>query len=204
MVSMGTQHAMENCSHQKADTCIVLHLQDALMGGLRNILVRSLDTYVLVILISVYHKLTDQYPGTELWLLFGIGRKLTYYHSNTVCQHLGRPTSEEILLFHSITDCDTFSYLYGTGKRTVQKAWMVYPDMTKQFQKALTHPFHDFSEGEMNTLERFIILCYDNTSDLISVNECRKTLFCRNRSLENTLPTQVSSFILWLKLLISM
>jgi len=49
----------------------------------------------------------------------------------------------------------------------------------------------EISELTMKTLERFVVVLYDCTSDIMSVNDSRKYLFTfKSRSLENLPPTQ--------------
>ena len=45
----------------------------------------------------------------------------------------------------------------------------------------------------MSTLERFVVLLYDRTSDITMINDCRKQLFTRkSRILENLPPTKAA------------
>ena len=49
----------------------------------------------------------------------------------------------------------------------------------------------DMSEATMALLERFVVLLYDRTSDIMNVNDARKQLFTqKSRSLENLPPSQ--------------
>ena len=48
----------------------------------------------------------------------------------------------------------------------------------------------EISETAMSTLEHFVVLLYDHTSDLQPVNDARKQQFTqKSRSLENITPT---------------
>ena len=50
---------------------------------------------------------------------------------------------------------------------------------------------NETSDMVMETLERFVVLLYDHTSDIMNVNDSRKYLFTqKTRSLENLPPTQ--------------
>ena len=49
----------------------------------------------------------------------------------------------------------------------------------------------NISDLSLSLLERFVVLLYDRTSDLLMVNDARKRLFTqKSRSLENIPPTQ--------------
>ena len=48
-------------------------------------------------------------------------------------------------------------------------------------------------EESMSLLERFVVLMYDRTSDIMEVNEARKQLFAhKGRTFENIPPTQAA------------
>ena len=45
------------CNHEEADTHIMLHVKDTVQTGMRQIMIRTVDTDVVVIAISIVHKL---------------------------------------------------------------------------------------------------------------------------------------------------
>ena len=82
-----------------------------------------------------------------------------------------------------------FQHLEEEGKRY---AWKVFPDVRKAFEDLILVE-NDISESSLLLLERFVVLLYDRTSDLMGVNDARKWLFTeRSRSLENIPPTQAA------------
>ena len=49
----------------------------------------------------------------------------------------------------------------------------------------------ELSEDNLRVIERFIVLMYDRTSPLMTVNECRRSMFTKKgRSVESIPPTQ--------------
>ena len=48
----------------------------------------------------------------------------------------------------------------------------------------------ELKQEHLETIERFVILWYDLTSRLSSINDCRRSLFSKGRNLENIPPTQ--------------
>jgi hypothetical protein len=48
---------MESCNHEEADTRIFVHGKDALQRGAKNVLIRTVDTDVVVIVISQFSTL---------------------------------------------------------------------------------------------------------------------------------------------------
>ena len=85
--------AMGNCNHEEADTRMVVHLINALENGLNSIVVCTVDTDVIVILISEFHTIQEVHPEADILIAFGTGKNIRYYHTNTVCGNLGRDKS---------------------------------------------------------------------------------------------------------------
>lgn len=64
--------------------------------------------------------------------------------------------------------------------------------MTEAFNE-LMQMQGDVSELSKSLLERFVVLMYDRTSDIMEVNEARKQLFTqKSRALENIPPTKAA------------
>ena len=57
-------HFLQDCDHEEADTRIALHLYDAINHGARNILVRTVDTDVIVILIRLFCDINTRTTAT--------------------------------------------------------------------------------------------------------------------------------------------
>ena len=185
---------MSECTHEEADTRIVVHLQHAVERGAKKILVRTVDTDVVVILVGQLPSLLLDYPDIDIWVAFGMGKNFCHYNINSICRNLGEDKSRALPLFHAYTGCDTTSCFLGKGKKSAWKVWKSHPDLTQAFLHLVNHPFQevDSSSAHIRCLERFTILMYDVTSNLISINEARRELFCKKRrNLENIPPTQV-------------
>ena len=76
----GDKVQIEPCSHEEADTRLVLHLLDAAHAGHEKIMIRTCDTDVVVIILS---KLASIQMAREVWISFGVGKHhcSTYYCS---------------------------------------------------------------------------------------------------------------------------
>ena len=66
---------MANCNHEEADTRIVIHVYDALERGAKKVMVRTVDTDVVVILIGQFYNIVGQYSEAEIWVAFGTGKQ---------------------------------------------------------------------------------------------------------------------------------
>ncbi|CAB4035539.1 Hypothetical predicted protein, partial [Paramuricea clavata] len=63
---------MTDCTHEEADTRIVVHILHAIqVEEAKTVLVRTVDTDVLVILVGKLHDLKEVQPELDLWLAFG-------------------------------------------------------------------------------------------------------------------------------------
>lgn len=206
MVSHGSQHLMGQCSHEEADTRIVVHIRHALEGGAQSILVRTVDTDVVVILIGKLHDLLGYNPQADIWVAFGMGRHYSFISINRICSNLGEPKSRSLPVFHAFTGCDCTSSFCGIGKLTAWQAWKSNDGLTPALEHISTHPFQQLSVSSdvFKKLERMTVIMYDRNSPLERVNEARLVLFSkRNRDLEHIPPTQVADMHHTLKSLLS-
>ena len=134
----------------------------------RKIMIRTVDTDVIVILIGHFYSIVDHYPDADLWIAFGTGKHFLYYHLNTICGRLGREQSPCLPPFHAFTGCDSTSSFYGkTKKKTAWATWSIYPEVSEAFVFMLENTFAqtDCTSHFFLLLERFTILLYhDKTS----------------------------------------
>ena len=189
----GSNRSMGLCNHEEADTRLIVHLQDAILNGCRNCLVRTVDTDVVVIIIGKFHHLQSLCPNVNIWIAFGAGKNFSYYCINTLYEHLGREKSLALPVFHSFTGCDTTSAFYGRGKKSAWEAWNCFDDITQAFTYMALHPYAELKvdSEHFQLLEHFTIIVYDKTSDLQHVNEARQEMFCqKEKSMERLPPTQ--------------
>ena len=57
---------MSDCYHEEADTRIVVHVMHALENGANVIQVRTVDTYVVVILVGKFHEMSALHPLEDI------------------------------------------------------------------------------------------------------------------------------------------
>ena len=90
----GSNQLMSLCNHEEADSRICVHVQDALKKGARDILVSTVDTDVVVILVSMYFHFSHVFPDVNICVGFGTGKHFKYYSINSMCQYLGNKNPE--------------------------------------------------------------------------------------------------------------
>ena len=73
------------CNHEEADTRVIIHAFDAARKGSQKLLIRTVDTDILVLAIAYVERLGVQ----ELWVAFGTGKKFRYLAAYEISQALG-------------------------------------------------------------------------------------------------------------------
>ena len=179
----GSDNLMADSDHEEADTRIVLHVIDSLQEGATKILIRTVDTDVIVILIGQFHNIIDQYHNAQLWVAFGTGKNFYYYSINSICETLGRlksPLSPSISRIYRIRRHDTTSSFFGKTKKSGWNTWEAYPEVSTAFLHMTENAFDEVSltSSHFLLLQRFTVLLYDKTSNLES-DEARLDLFCK-------------------------
>ena len=121
-------------------------------------------------------------------------RSFKFISINKICASLGEK-SRSLPVFHAFSGCDTTSAFNGKGKRSAWQAWGFCSNavtLTLEFPSA--NPLQVLKKDSIHfrKLERLVIIMYDKSSPMDSVNEARMDLFCKhNRALENLPPTEV-------------
>lgn len=165
----------------------MLHLADAERHGLKTVVIRTVDTDVVVLAIESVNRLNLD----ALWILFGTGKHLRYIAAHDIARELGPDRCVALPMFHAMTGCDSVSFFAGRGKKTAWEVWKTYDTITRAFRilGELPHNVDD----QMTDVERFTVLLCDRASNAVEVNQARKELFSqRGRAIENIPPTQAA------------
>ena len=178
------------CNHEEADTRVFLHVNDMSLQGYTKIIVRTVDTDVLVIAVSVFARLQGQLE--ELWIDFGTGKHRRFVPIHIVFGNLGQSKALALPFFHAFTGCDQVSYLSQVSKGSAWKVWSLFDDVTPVFEMLSCQPTFSVIEESLPIIERFTVLLYNKTSNCLTTNECRKELFCKGRSIDSIPPTSAA------------
>ncbi len=175
------------CTHEEADTRILLHLEDAVRQGHNKVSIRTVDTDVVVLAVTSAQRLDI----SELWVAFGAGKSFRFLAAHEIARALGPDRCVALPMFHAFTGCDTVSSFGGRGKKTAWDTWNAYGDVTPAFCALVAGPSSQSIEEWMGPLERFVVLLYDRTSSQECVNGARKQLFTqKGRAIDGLPPTQ--------------
>lgn len=93
-----------------------------------------------------------------------------------LCQCIGRERRRGILFFHAFTGCDVVSAFRGKGKKTAWQTWGVFDEASEVFTK-LSHYPPRIDDSDLKTLERFVVMMSDKSSEAAGVDDARLDLF---------------------------
>ena len=114
------EHELDNispCTHIEADSRLFTHAFDCVSKGHEGISIRTVDTDVVVIGVSVFHKL-ERLGLEQFWIHFGTGKDSRSIPLHAIAKSMGSAKASVLPVFHSLTGCDTTSYFLGIGKKT--------------------------------------------------------------------------------------
>ena len=178
------------CSHEEADTRLLLHAKDAVQHGCERIMIRTVDTDVVVLAVALYLPI----HASELWISFGVGDNFKYIPAHTIAGSLG-PKCRALPMFHAFSGCDNTSSFAGKGKKSSWETWQICESVTEVFADLGNGPTLERIDQHMANLERFVVLLYDKTSTSTSADEARKDLFTRKgRSIDLIPPTSAALY----------
>ena len=79
-------NSLSPCNHEETDSRMMLHANHAALHGHLKILIRRVDTDVVILAVSVAETLGPQY---EFWLAFGIGKHFQHLAAHKIAIGLG-------------------------------------------------------------------------------------------------------------------
>ena len=176
------------CNHEEADTRMFLHVAHAASEGHQKILIRTVDTDVVVLALMVIQKVVEI---DELWIAFGVNKNFRYFTIHEIAATLGPNKTLVLPIFHAFTGCDTVSSFAGHGKKTAWSVWASFPELTDALLAISSAPPHVPDEA-MQVIERFVILMYDRTSPCTDIDIARKNIFAKRSTAERIPPSHAA------------
>ena len=137
---------------EEADTRMILHLGDAFHKGFRKMLLRTVDTDVVVLSVAAATKLDIP----ELWVAFGTGKNFRYIPVHEIVASIGPYKSQALPFFHAYTGCDSVSSFATRGKKSAWDNWRAFEEVTTTFLAFSTGP-DQVSNEDVAVLEWFTI-----------------------------------------------
>ena len=147
------------CTHEEADTRLMIHALDASLRGHQRIKIRTNDTDVIVLALSVVSTL----PVDEFWTTYGSGKNVQHMPAHVVTSSLGPSKASALPMFHALTGSDTVSFFRNCGKKSAWDVWNVFPELTPVLCALKASP-EIITEESLAVLERFVVILYDRTN----------------------------------------
>ena len=186
-----TEERLSPCTHEEADTRMLLHAADGVTQGMKKITIKTVDTDVVVLAVSQANRIQCE----QLHIAFGIRKSFQYINTILIAQMLVDQKCKALPAFHALTGCDTTSSFAGRRKHTAWITWNMLPDITPALCTLAHTPTTDDVRELLSTFERFVVLLHDRGSFDENVNSARKTLLTqKHRKIENIPPTQDSLY----------
>lgn len=153
-----------NCDHEEADTRMFLHAAHA-SQSYKNIIIKSPDTDVLVLAISLIENI-----NAHLFISYGTLKSMKIYDINVIYQTLGSDVSKALIGVHVYTGCDSVSSFKGKSKVKAYKAMTDSKEYIAAFQ-ALGMSW-EISNNLISQLESFTCLIYGQNK-CSDIDNCR-------------------------------
>ena len=172
---------LQPCSHEEADSRILLHVAHCARQGLRKLVIRTVDTDVVVLAIWYFPALRLD----ELWVRFGVG---THFRQIAIQEIVKNVNEKTQMLFNAVSGCDTVSSCLGHGNKSAWLAWRYCPSAIDAFLDLSLQPV-DVSPETLEGIERFLVVVYSRTCSASGV--WKELLAPGSRTMESIPPTKV-------------
>lgn len=101
-------------SHEEADTCLILHVSDAVKKCCKKMSIRTIDTDTVVLAVAMFRRIETE----DLWIAFGTGTSFRCTGIHEVANKLDPSTCAILPLFYARIGYDTVSAFAGRVKKT--------------------------------------------------------------------------------------
>ena len=161
----------------------MIHALDVSLRGHRRITIRTRNTDVIVLALSVVSTL----PVDEFWITYSSGKNVQHMPAHVAASSLGPSKASALSVFHALTGSDTLSFLRNRWKKSAWDVCNVFPGLTLVLCALKALP-EIIAEESLAILERFVVLLYDQTSSLSKVKEARQEPLCKKSREFDSIP----------------
>ena len=153
---------------------MLLHVKDAMNCDSKSVIIRTVDTDVIVLAFSHFQGLASI---EKLWVSFGTGTDFRYIPIHDIAYAICPQMATALLFFRAFTGCDVTSYFTNRGKKSAWKTWLAWSEITDSIFTPSLPCTVNIPEDIILKLERCVVLGYCRTSGDMHVNTTRMTLF---------------------------
>ena len=180
-----SEEVLYYAKHEEADTRMIYHLGQLPSGT--NVVVRTVDTDVVVIALGCFHQLQDK----RIWLKSGVQSKnnLRYISINQLFHQLGEPLCKAPSFYHVFIGCDYTSSFKRKGKIKPFKLLEKNPEL----QEAILNLLHseDLSDDIKSITEPLCVKCMEERRQSQSIKHVWTSLLpSRNQKKDLLLSTK--------------
>lgn len=176
-------------NQEEADTRIILHVVYESKFS-QQILVKSVDTDVLILLIHFYSSLPNLSTIT-LYMQLGHSTNKRFVSINKIIQNLGIAICSCLLSIHCLTGCDTTSAFYKIGKRTAFDVLRKNIDCLEKMSKLPLLP----KQEALQLAAKYVLLLYKNKdSNIRTLNDLRLRMAINSNKPSSELPPTDDAF----------
>ena len=175
------QDDVKYCKSEEADQRMIRHVISCAKNGYNRVDVKTVDTDVLMLMISVYPVIRTHCPLLSLYCCHGLGKSQQFYNIVRIATELCNDICMTLPFFYAFSGCDTVSSFYGISKSKLWNRWMESANQklfTNLFKKLSDQP-DKISNLDLDILELFLIEVYYPNTSVVSLNEERKDHFLR-------------------------
>ena len=194
-VGPGSNEMTTQCQQEEADTRMVLHIVHALNCGASNVLVKTSDSDVVILIHHLRRSFDTIKPDCSITVNYGTGQTQRLINIRELADVFGCQSSAALPLFVSLTGCDSTSAMKVRSKRICFNAWTkCSAHVTAVMVELMDRPFQQLKMDEkFAALEELFTKIYGGGAP--SINEMRKLIICqRNQNVEMLPPSQNALF----------
>ena len=101
-------NSMDICTHEEADTRLIMYLLDAAEKGVKNIIIRTVDNDILTIVLGYFELITQNQENLSVCVGFGKGK-------------------DSLPFFDAIKGAENTSAFHRKAKLVAWEAWKYFP-----------------------------------------------------------------------------
>ena len=164
-------------NQEEADTRMFLHALHASDAAHQQILIKSSDTDVEVLVCYF-----GEYISADIFLLSGTKSRARVINVAQVCEQLGVEVCRALPELHALTGCDTVSSFAGKGRKAALDIVKADEDSRASIHRIgeCVPPMRE----DLRKMEKFVCSLY-NDVHYCKVNDTRCKLFCKNQNLQS-------------------
>ena len=159
-ISIADDETLTHNYAEEADQKIARHMIQCVKSGLDHVVVRTVDTDVIMSLLAYRH-----YPENldcAMFALMAAGMKKVCYDITKVAHKLGKSICQGLPFFYGLSGCDISSFFFNQGKCKFWDRWMDFDDfegLTEVFVELSAKP-QSVSTDQLDIIEKYVCQVY--------------------------------------------